>query len=105
MVIRRLTSRSWGRPSAARDLLAVGVVVVLAVAVLAGLAVLPTKTWFSQRDKMAEAEAELARIEAEIVQLEDQQRRLETDAEIEIVARRDYGLVRPGEESYRIVSP
>ena len=78
-------------------------VVVLACVVLAGLAVLPAKTWFSQRSKMDAAEAELARIEAETIELERQVGRLATDAEIELRARRDFDLVYPGEESYRIV--
>ncbi len=79
------------------------VVVVLACVVLAGLAVLPAKTWFSQRSKMDAAEAELARIEAETIELERQVERLGTDEEIELRARRDFDLVYPGEESYRIV--
>ncbi len=78
-------------------------VVVLACVVLAGLAVLPAKTWFSQRSKMDAAEAELARIEAETIELERQVERLATDEEIELRARRDFDLVYPGEESYRIV--
>lgn len=87
----------------ARGLGPLFVVVVLAATVLAGLAVLPAKTWFSQRSNMADARAELARIEAETVRLEDQVRRLATDGEVELRARRDFDLVYPGEESYRIV--
>ena len=78
-------------------------VVGLAVAVLAGLAVLPAKTWFSQKQKMEEAEAEVARIEAETAELELELQLLATDEEIELRARRDFDLVYPGEESYRIV--
>lgn len=79
-------------------------VVGLAVAVLAGLAVLPAKTWFSQKEKMEEAEAEVARIEAETAELEHELQLLATDEEIELRARRDFDLVYPGEESYRIVT-
>ncbi|MEL6985489.1 MAG: septum formation initiator family protein [Actinomycetota bacterium] len=79
------------------------IVAVLACVVLAGLAVLPAKTWFSQRSNMGAAEAELARIEAETADLERQVERLGTDAEVELRARRDFDLVYPGEESYRIV--
>ncbi len=79
-------------------------VVGLAVAVLAGLAVLPAKTWFSQKEKMEEAEAEVARIEAETAELELELQLLATDEEIELRARRDFDLVYPGEESYRIVT-
>ena len=79
------------------------VLVLLAVIVLAGLAVLPAKTWFSQRSKMDAAEAELARIEAATLELEREYERLGTDEEVELRARRDFQLVFPGEESYRIV--
>lgn len=79
-------------------------VVALAVAVLAGLAVLPAKTWFSQKQKMEEAEAEITRIEAETSRLENELQLLGTDEEIELRARRDFDLVFPGEESYRIVT-
>ncbi|MGB5758453.1 MAG: septum formation initiator family protein [Acidimicrobiales bacterium] len=77
----------------------------LAMTVLAGLAVLPAQTWFSQKQKMAEAEAEIARIEAETAELERELQLLGTDGEIERRARKDFDLVYPGEESYRIVSP
>jgi cell division protein FtsB len=92
------------KPSRAREFLTVVFVVGLAVAVLAGLAVLPAKTWFSQKEKMEEAEAEVARIEAETAELELELQLLATDEEIELRARRDFDLVYPGEESYRIVT-
>jgi len=100
-----MVGRSGGSASSAtlRDVGPIMVVIVLAVIVLAGLAVLPAKTWFSQRSKMDAAEAELARIEAATVELERQYERLGTDEEIELRARRDFQLVYPGEESYRIV--
>ncbi len=79
-------------------------VMCLAAVVLAGLAVLPAQTWFSQKQKMAEAEAEVAEIEAEAAELEIELRKLGTDAEIEARARQDFDLVYPGEESYRIVT-
>lgn len=77
-------------------------VVGLALTVLAGLAVLPAQTWFSQKQKMDEAEAEIARIEAESAELERELQQLATDGEIERRARKDFDLVYPGEESYRI---
>ncbi len=79
-------------------------VVGLALTVLAGLAVLPAQTWFSQKQKMQEAEAKVAGIEAESAELEREVQRLATDEEIERRARRDFDLVYPGEESYRIVT-
>ena len=68
----------------------------LALMVLAGLAVLPAKTWFSQRQKMQAAEAEIARIEAESARLDRELELLATDEEIERRARRDFDLVYPG---------
>lgn len=100
MAARRSTR---GATRSLRGLGPILVVVVLACVVLAGLAVLPAKTWFSQRSNMDAAEAELARIQAETAELERQVERLGTDAEIELRARRDFDLVYPGEESYQIV--
>lgn len=75
----------------------------LAAAVLVGLAIVPVRTWLTQQKKMDEARVEVARIEAEVAELEHQLSRLETDAEIERRARQDFDLVFPGEESYRIL--
>lgn len=79
-------------------------VMCLAAVVLAGLAVLPAQTWFSQKQKMTEAESKVVEIEAESAELEIELRKLGTDVEVEQRARRDFDLVYPGEESYRIVS-
>jgi cell division protein FtsB len=103
-----MTNGNDGGPTASssgtlRDLLPLILVFVLAVVVLAGLAVLPAKTWFSQRAKVEAAEAELARLESETLELEAQLADLSTDEEIELRARKDFDLVYPGEESYRIV--
>lgn len=103
-----MAGRSSGRSpglstSSLRDVGPILAVVVLSVVVLAGLAVLPAKTWFSQRDKMQAAEAELSQIEAETAELQRVYERLGTDEEVELRARRDFDLVFPGEESYRIV--
>lgn len=88
-----------------REIVPIAAVVALALSVLAGLAVLPARTWMSQRQDMAEAEAELARIEIEVAELADQLEQLQTDDEIERMARQHFDLVYPGEESYRIVPP
>ncbi len=90
--------------SRARELTPILFVVGLSLVVLAGLAVLPAKTWFSQKQQMQEAEERLARIEAESAELDRELDLLATDAEIELRARRDFDLVYPGEESYRIVT-
>lgn len=79
------------------------VITCLSLAVLVGLAVVPVRTWLSQREKTQQAEAEVTRIENDIVTLERQLAQLQTDAEVERRARRDFDLVFPGEESYRIL--
>ena len=88
-----------------REIGPIVVVVGLAVAVLGGLAVLPARTWISQRQDIAGAQAELDRIEAEVAELKVQLEQLRTDEEIEHLARQHFDLVFPGEESYRIVPP
>lgn len=80
-------------------------VVALTVAVLAGLAVLPARTWLSQRQNTNGARAELEEIQSEVAVLEAELELLQTDAEIERMARQHFDLVYPGEESYRIVPP
>lgn len=75
----------------------------LAAAVLVGLAVVPVRTWLAQQRQMDESRSELARINAEVVDLEQRLDQLQTDDEIERRARQDFDLVFPGEESYRIL--
>jgi cell division protein FtsB len=52
---------------------------------------------------MSDARADLARVESEVAELRADLELLQTDAEIERLAREDFDLVYPGEESYRIV--
>lgn len=86
-----------------RELGPVAVVLALAVVVLAGLAVLPARTWWAQRQSLNHSRAELAQVEQEVADLKARQELLQTDAEVERLARQDYDLVFPGEESYRLV--
>lgn len=88
-----------------REIGPIVVVVALAFAVLAGLAVLPARTWLSQRENMNEARAELEEVQAEVAVLEAELELLQTDEEVERLAREHFDLVYPGEESYRIVPP
>lgn len=67
-----------------------------------GLAILPTRTWLSQRASGAEAQARFERLGSEVTQLEHRLDLLSTDAEIERLARKNFDMVYPGEESYRI---
>lgn len=71
--------------------------------IVGGLAVLPVRTWMSQREAASGAEARLATANARAAELEVQLALLRTDSEIERMARENYDLVYPGEESYRIL--
>ena len=52
---------------------------------------------------MGAAEQRIARIEEETQRLEQDNELLLTDAEVERLAREQYGLVRPGETPYALV--
>jgi cell division protein FtsB len=71
--------------------------------VIAALAVLPARTWMTQRRERIEVESELERLNGDVAQLDAQLGLLRTDAEIERRARENFDLVFPGEESYRIL--
>ena len=77
----------------------------VAVAVTWTWGVKPVQNWFDQRDEIAHLEARLAEVQASNMALQSDIARLQTDAEIERIARRDLGLVYPGEEAYAINLP
>ena len=76
---------------------------IVAVLIVAGLALLPVRTWLGQRTSITEVDAELHRTEAEIAELKARLVLIQTDAEVERQARENFDLVFPGEESYRIL--
>lgn len=78
---------------------------VLVVVVLAFLAayVFPTRTWIDQRRHLESAEATLAELRAEREVLQARLDALDSDAEIEELARSQFGLVLPGEEAYAVL--
>jgi hypothetical protein len=51
------------------------------------------------------AEVRLRVLSAENAKLDQRRQQLQTDAEIERLAREQYGLVKPGEEAYAILPP
>jgi len=80
----------------------------VATVVLVGLvflAVFPTRTYLSQRRDLANTERRLAVLTRQNQELAGRVGRLNTDAEIERLAREQYNLVRPGEEAYAILPP
>ncbi len=86
----------WVRPL----LFAAGAVATITVL---AMYVFPTKTWLDQREALVDTEAELDAVEAERDALAARIERLDTDEEIELIARSDYSLVRPGEEPYAVL--
>ena len=67
------------------------------------LVVFPTRSYLRERGNMNSAAHQLQAIDAQNRQLTDQIGRLNTDAEVERIARKDYGLVKPGEQAYAIL--
>ena len=67
--------------------------------------VFPTRTWLDQRSELGDTRSRLAALEAANAELEAQIELLGTDAEIERIARAEFGLVMPGEEAYGVSPP
>ncbi len=80
-------------------------VVSVAVVGLLFLAVFPTRTYLAQRRDLSATERRLAVLSKQNKELSQRVDRLNTDAEIERLAREQYNLVRPGEEAYAILPP
>lgn len=75
----------------------------LVVVGLLFLAVFPTRTYLGQRRDLKETAERVAVLDAENARLAARVRKLNTDEEIERLAREQYNLVRPGEEAYAIL--
>lgn len=67
--------------------------------------VFPTGSFLEQREQLQDAEQELLELQAENSSLEARVDRLESDSEIERVARNDFDMVLPNEESYLVLPP
>lgn len=83
---------------------------VLAVVLLGALAltvsgILPFRQLVSQQRQIENTQNQLAALESENELLSEDIKMLGTDAEIERIAREQYGLVRPGEVGYVVVVP
>lgn len=90
---------------AMRHHLPMAAMLMVAGAIVVGVAVLPMRTWLQQRELLEQTEAEHQQITAVVNQLELQLELLQTDEEIERLGRENFDLVKPGEESYRILPP
>ncbi len=63
----------------------------------------PARTWHGQQQDIAAARARNAVLEQESRALQARAATLSTDAEVERLARQEYGLVMPGEEAFGIL--
>lgn len=86
----------------ARRTLLSALVVATAVVVLV-YAVLPSRAYFDQRDELASSRAELAELTAANDELSRRIEALDTREAIELLARRDFNFVYPGQETYAIL--
>lgn len=80
----------------------VPLVAVLLVAVVA-LGVFPTRQWWAQRATLQTTQQRLDELTEENRRLDGRVATLQTDAEIERLAREQYNLVRPGEQAFAIL--
>ncbi|HVE47748.1 MAG TPA: septum formation initiator family protein [Acidimicrobiales bacterium] len=79
---------------------------VVASVILVGVlfvAVFPSRTYLAQKRSIALAERRVSVLSIQNEKLAARVQRLDTDAEIERLAREQYNLVRPGEEAYAIL--
>jgi cell division protein FtsB len=67
--------------------------------------VFPTRTYLAQRASISHAEKQLDVLGEQNKDLERRAKELQTDAEIERLAREQYNLVKPGEEAYAVLPP
>ena len=91
------------RPRAERGAGAWLVAAVLALVGVLFLAGFPARAYVAQRQARAEEADRVRALAAENRDLAARQALLESDAEIERLARQHYNLVRPGEEVFAII--
>jgi cell division protein FtsB len=92
--------------SARREAVRRRIAVAAALLVVAGaLLAVPTRNYLAQRSEIAAVEADLSEVRRANERLAERRERLDRPEEIERIARRDFGLVEVGEESYSILPP
>ncbi|MCC5952842.1 MAG: septum formation initiator family protein [Acidimicrobiia bacterium] len=80
-------------------------VLALSTAAALVIGVFPTRTYLDKRDAVAAAEERLEGLQAANAAAEARVEALQSDTEIERLARRDHGLAYPGEETYVVLPP
>lgn len=98
---KRPAARPPSPPVARRRRIVVRLMLALVIAVaLLFVFVFPARTLLDQRQETQNARDVLRLLRAQNAQLEGEKQRLQDDAEVERIAREQYGLVRPGETPY-----
>ena len=85
----------WGRARIA--------LIALAVAAILFVFVFPTRSYLSQRRHVAAAAHDVAVLQRQNEALAAEAARLRSNAEIERMARRQFNMVFPGEQVYRVM--
>lgn len=75
----------------------------IGLAALLFLFVLPSRTYLAQRQSLTAAQIRLRLFQNENSKLSAEANALQTDADVERVAREQYGLVKPGEKAFVIL--
>lgn len=63
----------------------------------------PARSWFGQRQDITAARQRNAVLEVKSRELQARADQLRTDAEVERIARQEYGLIKPGEEAFGVL--
>lgn len=63
----------------------------------------PFHTYLQQRDSISATESQVQRLARDNAALRGEVRRLNTDSELERLARQEYGLVAPGDQAYTLL--
>ncbi len=93
-------SRPGGRPPL--GLTPRGVLLFLVLFALAATAVYPLRAYVAQRNRILALEAKQQALQAENDRLAREQARLNDPAYLEQLAKRDFHMVRPGEETWQL---
>lgn len=91
------------RRPARRGLPLLWLLVVLGV--VAAMAVGPLTNYLAATDRVTELTAQRTALEEEVAELEEDRARLDDPTELELLAREELGMVRPGEIPYVVITP
>jgi len=97
-----------GRPRRSRRAIrrvAWPLVLAVLVCITLALGVFPTRTYLERKQEVAAAQQQVDALTRENDEKQARVEQLQTDEEIEAIAREEYKLVMPGEESYEVLPP